>query len=107
MLPLAERGLALLTETQFMKKVKGGALLTEIIDNMTRKRSGTLAPNRSMFIYSAHDVTQVNLMRALGIIDQTSMKPDYASALVIELHHSVTYKDDFEVKVCAYPNCTH
>lgn len=99
MLPLAERSLALLTETPFMKKVKGGALLTEILDNMTKKRGRTLTPNRSIFIYSGHDVTLVNLMRALDIIDQTTMKPDYASALVLELHHSVTFKDDFEVKV--------
>lgn len=100
MRPLAERSLALLTETPFMKKVKGGALLTEIIDHMTKKRSRTLTPNRSMFIYSGHDVTLVNMMRALDIIDQTTMKPDYASALVLELHHSVTFRDDFEVKVC-------
>lgn len=99
MLPLAERSLALFTETPFMKKVKGGALLTEILDHMTSKRSRTLTPNRSIFIYSGHDVTLVNLMRALGIIDQTAMKPDFGSALVLELHHSVTYKDDFEVKV--------
>lgn len=99
MLPLAERSLALLTETPFMKKVKGGALLTEIIDQMTKKRSRTLTPDRSIFIYSGHDVTLVNLMRALNIIDQTTMKPDYASTLVLELHHSVTFKNDFEVKV--------
>lgn len=102
MLPLAERSLALFTDTPYMKKVKGGALLTEIIDHMTKKRSRTLAPNRSIFIYSGHDVTLVNLMRALDIIGQTTKKPDYASALVLELHHSVNFKDDFEVKVCHY-----
>ncbi|KAJ6638288.1 Lysosomal acid phosphatase [Pseudolycoriella hygida] len=104
MLPLAERNLELLTETPFMKKVKGGALLTEIMEHMTKKRSRTLTPDRSIFIYSGHDVTLVNLMRALDIIDQTTKKPDFASALVLELHHSITFKDDFEVKIVYYFN---
>lgn len=99
MLPLAIRSLALFTETPFMKRVRCGPLITEIIDNMQRKWNGLLNPNRSIFIYSAHDITLVNVMRALGIIDDTADKPDYASALVFELHHSVTYDDDFEVKV--------
>lgn len=99
MLPLAARNLELLTETPFMKKIKGGALVTEILDQMLKKRSGLLHPERSLFIYSGHDVTLVNVMRAVGVIDETSNKPDYGATLVFELHHSHAYKDDFEVKV--------
>lgn len=99
LLPLAVRHLHLLTETPFMRKIKGGALVTEIIDNMVKKKFKILTPERSIFIYSGHDVTLVNVMRALGIVDQTAKKPDYSSALIFELHHSVTYDDDFEVKV--------
>lgn len=99
MLLLAERGLAMITETPYMMKVKGGALLTEMVDIMAKKRGGTLAPDRSIFAYSAHDVTLVNLMRALDIINQTSKKPDYASALVFEMHYNDKLKNDFEVKV--------
>lgn len=102
MLPLAKRNLALLTETPFMKKVKGGAIITEIVDNMIKKRSRILAPERSIFIYSAHDVTLVNLMRALNVISQTSKKPDYSATFVVELHHSVIYENDFEVKIVYY-----
>lgn len=76
-----------------------GALLTEIIDNMARKRSHTLTPDRSVFVYSAHDVTQLNLMRALSIVEHTTGKPAYASAIVLETHHSSAFDDDFEVKV--------
>lgn len=58
-----------------------------------------LVPDRSIFLYSGHDVTLVNLMRALEIIDHTSGKPDFGAAIVFELHHSVTFEDDFEIKV--------
>lgn len=85
-----------------MKKIKGGALITDVIDNMVRKRLKILSPNRSIFVYSGHDITLVNVMRSLGVLEETSRKPDYASALVFELHHSVIYDDDFEVKVSDY-----
>lgn len=97
MLPLAERSLALFTETPFMKKIKGGSIVTDIVDKMVKKRSGL--QNRSIFVYSAHDITLVNFMNAIGIIAETSRKPEYAATIVVELHHSVIYEDDFEVKV--------
>lgn len=66
---------------------------------MLKKRSNLLSPDRSIYIYSGHDVTLINLMRALGIEKQTSLKPEYAAALVVEMHHSMIFDDDFEVKV--------
>lgn len=104
MLPLAERSLALFTETPLMKKIKGGAIVSELLDNMIRRRSGILTPERSIFIYSAHDVTLVNLMRALGVVDQATGKPDFSATLVAELHHSITFDDDFELKFVYYFN---
>ncbi|XP_058467681.1 lysosomal acid phosphatase [Malaya genurostris] len=104
MLPLAERSLALFTETPLMKKIKGGAIVSELLDNMLKKRAGILMPERSIFVYSGHDVTLVNLMRALNVIDQTTGKPEFAATIVFELHHSITFDDDFEVKVVYYFN---
>lgn len=104
MLPIAERSYTLFTETPFMKKVKGGALLTDILEKMIKKRNGLLSPNRSIFVYAGHDITLVNLMNAMGILDETSHKPDYAAALVIELHHSYLYTDDMEVRIVYYYN---
>lgn len=99
MIIFAKRSLALFTETQFMKRIRGGVLVAEIIENMVKKRINILRPNRSIFVYSGHDVTLVNLMRAMGISSDTSEKPDYGATLVFELHHSFIYEDDFEVKV--------
>uniref|UniRef100_A0A182VBG9 FHA domain-containing protein n=1 Tax=Anopheles merus TaxID=30066 RepID=A0A182VBG9_ANOME len=104
MLPIAERSLALITELPLMKKIKGGAIVAELLDNAIRRRSGILIPERNIFIYSGHDVTLVNFMRALNIIDQTTGKPDFSAAIVFELHHSITFDDDFEVKIVYFFN---
>lgn len=99
---LAERSYALFTETHLMKRIKGGAFLTEILKKMQNKRKKNLNPDRKIFLYAAHDVTLVNVMNSMGILDQTSKLPEYASALVFELHHSKSFADgDFEVKVSA------
>ncbi|XP_030573457.1 lysosomal acid phosphatase isoform X1 [Drosophila novamexicana] len=105
MRPLAERSYTLFTETHLMKRIKGGAFLTEILKKMQNKRRKNLNPDRKIFLYSAHDVTLVNVMNSLGILDQTAKLPEYASALVFELHHSKSFADgDFEVKLVYYFN---
>lgn len=101
-LPLAERYLRLLSETPFMRRIKGGPLITEIIDTMVGRRSQL--NERTITIYSGHDVTLVNVMNAMNILDQTSNKPDYSAALAVELHHSLDHIDDMDVKVYYYFN---
>lgn len=64
---------------------------------MILKTTESLKPDRSTFIYSGHDVTLVNVMRALQIIEQTSKKPDYGATLAIELHN-IQYSNGFTIK---------
>lgn len=129
LLALAKRNLALLTENDYMKRVRGGNyshflsflfhvfgigilmvvffsgfLVTDVLDKMIQTKNEQLKPARKLFIYSGHDVTLVNVMRALGIISQTSRKPDFASALHFELHRNPTFDNDSEVKVCVQRN---
>lgn len=104
MRPLAERTLLTYTETPYMLRIRGGALPTVWLDTMLAKRARTLTPERQLYVYSAHDVTMINVMRALGVLSQTAARPDYAAALVLELHHSVQFKDDFEVRLVYYFN---
>ncbi|CAD6992309.1 unnamed protein product [Ceratitis capitata] len=101
---LAARSYSLYTESNLMKKVKGGAFLAEIIKKMENKRRKNLNPDRKIFLYSGHDITLVNIMNTLSILDQTDVLPSYASALSFELHHSSLFKDDFEVKIVYYYN---
>lgn len=126
LLALAERNLAVLTENDFMKRVKGGLitfnsvqmnstiqlpsinhenfyvsgyLVTDILDKMIQMRSNQSKPNRNLYIYSGHDVTLVNTIRALNISSQTSRKPDYGAALYFELHQNPDLANDLEIKV--------
>lgn len=101
-LPLAERYLRLLTDTPFMKRIKGGPLITEIIDTMLNRRNHL--SERAITVYSGHDVTLVSVMNAMQIINQTTSKPDFSSALAIELHHSLDHIDDMDVKIYFYFN---
>jgi lysosomal acid phosphatase len=98
--PLAEEYLKLLTATPFMKQVKAGPLITEIIDTMLRRKEK--ATDRTISIYSGHDVTLVNLMNTLGILEQTSAKPKYSAALAIEMHQSLDHEDHRVVKLYYY-----
>ncbi|XP_030369768.1 venom acid phosphatase Acph-1-like isoform X2 [Scaptodrosophila lebanonensis] len=105
MKPLAERSYTLFTETNLMKRIKGGAFLTDIVKKMQNKRRKNLNPDRKIFLYAGHDVTMVNIMNSLNILDQTANLPDYAAALAFELHHSKSFSDDdFEVKLVYYYN---
>lgn len=76
-----------------------GYLVTDVLDKMIKIKNKQLKPARKLFIYSGHDVTLVNVMRALDIISQTSNKPDFASALHFELHQNPLFDNDSEVKV--------
>lgn len=80
---VSARSQALFTETDYMKRIKGGPLITKIVGDMNLKRNGNLTQN--MTFYSAHDVTLTNVMRALEIQDQTSILPEYGAALIFEL----------------------
>lgn len=83
-----------------------GYLVTDVLDKMIQLKNKQLKPARKLFIYSGHDVTLVNVMRALDIISQTSSKPDFASALHFELHHNpLAFDNDSEVKVIKQNLC--
>ncbi|XP_055306002.1 lysosomal acid phosphatase-like isoform X2 [Sitodiplosis mosellana] len=92
LLSLAERTMAVVTENDYMKKIKG-------VNRMTLKSDNQLKPDRKLFIYSGHDTTLINVMRALNITSQTTNKPDFASSLHFEMHHNPNDKDEFEVKI--------
>lgn len=97
--PLAERYMRLISETPFMKRIKGGPLMTDIYETMANRRNKL--SERTITIYSGHDVTLVSLMNALQILNETTGSPGYSSALCIELHNSSTY-GDMEVKIYFY-----
>lgn len=102
MAPLKARIFQLFTETPYMRRIKGGLLITDIADQMAKKQRGEISQN--IFIYSAHDLTLVNMLRGLNVTDQTNMLPKYGASLVFELHcddEQASQHPECIVKVCA------
>lgn len=72
------RYLKFLSESEFMKKARGGSLLTEITDIMQNS-------SLTISVYAGHDVTLVNLISVLNLADQLTEDPKYASTVAVEL----------------------
>ncbi|XP_055851789.1 lysosomal acid phosphatase [Episyrphus balteatus] len=106
LLPLAERSYTVFTDNDYMKQIRGGAFVGEVYNNMASKVNKTLKPNRNLFFYSGHDVTLVNVMNSMGILNQTSTLPDFTSALVFELHEVLDSPEQYEVRVVYYQDST-
>lgn len=74
--------------------------MTNIYQLMSKDQS-IKNPSRNLYIYSGHDVTLVNVMRALNISAQTANKPDFGATLYFELHENHS-SGQLEVKVSQY-----
>ncbi|KAK9877477.1 hypothetical protein WA026_018586 [Henosepilachna vigintioctopunctata] len=108
--PLAALSLASFTETDYMKKVKAGPLLKKILNNMKQKSSIGIVPK--LLIYSGHDLTLVNILRALGFSEQ--IKPSFGAYIIFELLNGTSIdvniiynlhgeEKEFTLKECNFP----
>lgn len=88
------------TVTTEMARLKSGFLIREIFDRFYNKISGDLSPNRSIWIYSAHDSTIANVLNALGLFEPHF--PPYASSIMFELYQT---NSDYYVQIF-YKNTT-
>lgn len=57
------------TRTPLMARLKAGFFIREMFDRFKNKSNGNLNPDRSMWIYSAHDGTIVNILTTLGLFE--------------------------------------
>lgn len=55
------------TYTRQLARLKTGPLVKEMLERFVDKSKGKLNPNRSLWIYSAHDTTVANLLNALKL----------------------------------------
>lgn len=55
------------THTKEMKKAKVGFLLKEIFDRFRDKAMSRLMPDRSLWLYTAHDFTIFSVLNTLGV----------------------------------------
>lgn len=82
---IAELGLSDFFQTPYMKIVKGGPLVKKIFGQMLEKQFMNTS-SRSLYIYSAHDITLLSISRLLNLTNQTSGVPEYGATLAFELH---------------------
>lgn len=58
-----------LTHTHEMKKLKSGFLIKEMLERFAQKAESKLQPDRSLWIYSGHDLTIASFLNSLGLYD--------------------------------------
>lgn len=54
-------------DTPQLARLKSGFLFKEIMEHFLQKANSTLTPNRSLWLYSGHDITILNLLNGLGM----------------------------------------
>ncbi|XP_031617001.1 prostatic acid phosphatase-like [Contarinia nasturtii] len=80
-------------KTPKMARIRPGFLLKEILERFSQKASGSLTPDRSLWLYSAHDVTIANILGGLGVYNDPKNNlqahiPPYSSCVFFELHRN-------------------
>lgn len=66
---LAQYYYQIFTLTTEMKKIMSGFLLREILERCSKKFQSLLSPDRSLWMYFAHDVTILNMLNSLGLYE--------------------------------------
>ncbi|KAK3925694.1 Lysosomal acid phosphatase [Frankliniella fusca] len=108
---LAQWSFAIPAYTPELQRLKGGPLVKEWIEHFNKKRSGTLEPNRKMYVYSAHDTTIANILSTLGLFERHC--PPYTSTVLAELHKiknsyyvSIFYKNSSVARPMTLKGCS-
>ncbi|CAG4921724.1 unnamed protein product [Colias eurytheme] len=87
--------LALLSYNDSLQRLHTGPLLGKIRSHL-QEAVTHINMDRALYVYSAHDVNMVSLMRSLGFTEL--MEPEYGSSIVVELHEEVE-QDTFFIKL--------
>ncbi|XP_037094239.1 testicular acid phosphatase homolog [Pollicipes pollicipes] len=85
MKPLNDIEFGVFGATPLLRRLGGGPLLKEMLENMQARVDGTLQPpSRRMFVYSAHDVNVACVLTTLQVYN--GLAPPLSSCLLVELH---------------------
>ncbi|VVC34466.1 Histidine phosphatase superfamily,Histidine phosphatase superfamily, clade-2,Histidine acid [Cinara cedri] len=88
LLTVVKQNIELPTHTLALKRLRGGALLNDIVHRMVEKKNRTLNPNRMIWIYSAHDSTIINLLDSMELFNYAIVP--YGAVLMFELRLNKT-----------------
>lgn len=73
------------TDTVELARLFSGFLIKEMLDRFSMKINSTLQPDRSLWIYSAHEASIIGVLNSLGLFKPLHLPP-YASSLHFELY---------------------
>lgn len=103
MLPVSGLSFAVKTYTPLLARLKSGPLLKEILTHFKNKVEKKLDPDRSYWVYSAHDTTVANMLNTLGVFKTMGYhNPPYTATVLFELRK---FNDGHRVQVF-YKNTT-
>lgn len=80
---ISSKSFAVNTYTPQLARLKSGLLLKEMLDRFSNKTNSNLTPNRSLWIYSAHDTTVANILNTLNMFELHN--PPYRACIMLEL----------------------
>lgn len=108
---LSARSFATATYTRQLARLKAGWLVQNILQRFKDKSEGKLFPNRSLWMYSAHDSTVANVLNTLNVFDWHN--PPFTATIMMEMRElngmyfiSIYYKNETnEPYLLAIPNC--
>ncbi|XP_066246930.1 lysosomal acid phosphatase-like [Euwallacea similis] len=105
---IGAQNLAIYSETDYMKKMKGGFFIKTVLNLMEAALTGSKEVP-SINTYAGHDLTIVHVMRALSLVD--TLKPEFGASLIFELYEdgkiNVSYWDSWKggIQSQVLPNC--
>lgn len=73
--------------TDYMVKVRGGPMLTQIVDNLVAMRDKN-STAKNLMVYSAHDYNLLSLALMLNVESQVPENSFYSDTMSIELHQT-------------------
>lgn len=91
------RAFQLTTETDYMKMVRGGPIITEVFNLMEDYQFGY--SGRKIITYAAHDTTISNALTSMRMAGQTEPIPSYGALLAYELRSSPDSDEENIVQV--------
>lgn len=101
---ISSKSFAVNAYTPQLARLKSGNLLKEMLDRFTNKTNSNLVPNRSLWVYSAHDTTVANILNTLGMFELHN--PPYRACIMLELRikNSIPYVSIFYKNTTSEPS---
>lgn len=95
------------TGTPLLGRLKSGFLLSEIFEHFSQKISSTLQPDRSLWLYSAHETTIANMLNSLGLFNVCDNIFTYFDIILINRNNNQTLFFCQQMRIPPYASSLH